>query len=159
MRNIRPALAALAALVLTLLPTSAHAHPSADLADPDALAAEVQRVLELAPGGVEIAPGKISWNDGEVVLTLEGSVSPDALADCDPNRYCAWTATSFTGSLFTFSACSTGGTTVSIPAGYTARSLANMRSTGYVTAGAYTVNAGNSVSSASGTITSMRCYS
>ncbi len=154
MRAIRPAAAVLAALTLTVVPTAAQAQSSPE---PDRFAAEVERILDLAPGGVEIAPGQIAWDGGDVVLVLEGAATPALLAQCVSGLYCAWSNTGYSGSFIAFSGCSVSGTPNSIP-GFTVRSIANKRSSGYVVAGSYVLSAGSSNSSVSG-VTSMTCYS
>lgn len=154
MRAIRPAAAVLAALVLTFVPTAAQAQSSPE---PDRFAAEVERILDLAPGGVEIAPGRISWDGGDVVLTLDGAVTPALVSQCTSGQYCAWSSTGYSGSFVAFSGCSVSGTLNIIP-GFTARSIANKRSSGYVVASSYILNAGSGYSSVSG-VTTMTCYS
>lgn len=84
---------------------------------------------------------------------------------CLTGRYCAWDATSYTGTKLSFSACSVGGTSSSLAAiGGLARSTANARTSGTVKA----VNSGSVIYSMpanigvpvnGATLTHLVCYS
>lgn len=131
----------------------------------DDLESRTAAILAAHPGGKEIAPGIISWNDGAVTLTLEGApISPRSVASCATGQYCAWSNTSYTGTKLTFTACSSGGTSSSLALlGGHARSTANARTSGHVDARAgsttiYTMSAGTGNPSNGVTLTALVCY-
>ncbi|WP_157981592.1 peptidase inhibitor family I36 protein [Protaetiibacter intestinalis] len=129
---------------------------ASELEAPNAAQAQIDRILEANPGGEQIAPGQISWDSGSVVLTLEEAVTPYVLSACASGRYCAWSSPAYAGTLLSFSSCSAAGTIST--AGFPIRSIANQRTSGHITAGSYSLSAGTSLTSISGTITSITCY-
>lgn len=130
-----------------------------------ALAGRVAAILATHPGGTEIEPGVVSWNHGEVVLTLEGAlVSPRDVASCRTGQYCAWSNTSYAGTKLTFTACSAGGTSSSLALlGGLARSTANARTSGHVNAvnGAsiiYSMSPNSGVPANGSSLSALVCY-
>ena len=151
---------AAATLSETLTPTPASSSPP----PVESLQARVDAALAAFPGGVQIADDSIAWEDGGVVLTLEGGSSAQSLGTCSPGSYCAWSQPSYSGSKLTFTACSLGGTSSSLaPLGTNARSLANARPSGTVKAkngSTVVLSLGPSVGipSNSATLTTMVCF-
>jgi hypothetical protein len=142
------------ALTLTLTPTLAYAEAvprEQDISD------TVLRLLEEFPGGTQVGPDQISWNDGAVILTLEGAVGKRALNSCASGRYCAWDSTNYTGNQVSFSSCSSTGSTTSVLPLTRVWSIANKRTSGHVVAGSYSLSAGISKPIVSG-VTSMTCF-
>lgn len=136
-RRRRFAVAALGGALVALL--SLIAGPSL-AASPNTLETRSATILAAHPGGEEIAPGILSWDDGDVVLTLEGAVSPQSIGTCSTGQYCAWSGTNYLGTKLAFTACSTSGTSSSLALlSGLARSTANARTSGTVDA----VNSGS----------------
>ncbi|MDM4764403.1 peptidase inhibitor family I36 protein [Galbitalea sp. SE-J8] len=131
MNRIKPALlAAIGALILLLIPTPASAETTT-------LQDQVDTILAQHPGGTQIASNAISWEDGEITLTLpaEGLIGALAVGTCETGRYCAFSGYSYTGTKLSFSACSIGGTSNSLGLlGNAPHSVANARSSGTVQA-------------------------
>ncbi|PZQ88944.1 MAG: hypothetical protein DI534_09155 [Leifsonia xyli] len=158
--RIRSAVTLLASVALVGLGVGpAFAAPDTDLE------AEVAAILAAYPGGTELQPGVISWDDGATVLTLEGAaVSQRDVASCRTGQYCAWSNTSYIGTKLTFTGCSVGGYPSSLALlGGLARSTANARSSGHVdaVAGVSTIysmpaNSGNPANGV--TLTALVCY-
>ena len=124
MNKIPPILATAALIALAILaPTSAHATG-------DTLQDRVDQVLEDYPGGTQIGAGEISWNGGEIVLTLAGGVSLASVGSCATGSFCAYTGTSLSGTRISFTNCT--GTNSVAPLGSPVRSFANARSAGTV---------------------------
>ncbi len=149
-------------VALTLV---AGASPAAQAADPsdDSLQARVEAVLAKSPGGTQIGPNEISWDGGQIVLTLEAAAAGAetfAVGSCATGAYCAYSGTYQSGSKLTFWACSTTVSTSAI--GY-ARTVTNARASGYVNAknsgGSVlaTVWAGGSLGSAPAGVTQLTC--
>ena len=121
-------------------------------------------ILAEHPGGEEIAPGVISWDNGAVVLTLADAASPDTVGTCATGQYCAWSGTSYTGTKLAFTACSSAGTSSSLSLlGGVVRSTANARSSGHVDAKngstlVYSMAAGTGHPTNSSTLTSLVCF-
>lgn len=90
----------------------------------------VDEVLAAYPGGTQVGEGEISWNDGEVVLTLAQGGSFRAVGSCSTGSFCAYTGTALSGARISFTNC-TGANSVS-PLGSPVRSFANARSSGTV---------------------------
>jgi hypothetical protein len=123
-----------ALLVLTAcIPLLITASPAA--ATPSPLQAEVERLLDLTPGGIQLDDRTISWDDGQVIVTVAAPTEmvARAIASCPTGYYCAWTASGYTGSSIWLASCSVGGSTNSLaPLGAAARSFANARTSGTV---------------------------
>lgn len=101
--------------------------------------ARIDQTLADHPGGTQTAWNEISWDDGEIILTLASetpSVNPHiallAVADCPSSRFCAYSAASYGGSRITFSTCTSNHSPSAL--GGPVRSLANSRSSGAVRA-------------------------
>jgi hypothetical protein len=112
----------LAALAI-LAPAAAHATG-------DPLQDRVDQVLEDYPGGTQTGAGEISWNDGDIVLTLKEGVSSRAVGSCSTGSFCAYTGNTLSGARISFSNCT--GTNSVAPLGSPVRSFANARSSGTV---------------------------
>ena len=158
----RFAAATFAAALVAMLSLTAGA---AIAAPPDQLEARTAAILAAHPGGEEIAPGILSWDDGAVVLTLDGAVSPQSIGTCLTGQYCAWSGTNYLGTKLAFTACSSSGTSSSLALlSGLARSTANARTSGTVNA----VNGGSVIYSMSAntgrpvngsTLSHLVCYS
>lgn len=155
------ALSLLFTLCLTATPAHAAEPPSSPLQQ------RVDEVLAKFPGGEQVAPNAVSWEKGAIVLELaEGTTAARALSGCTGGAYCAWSANGFSGSKMTFTACSSGGTLVSLaPLGAPGNmnSIANARGTGTVTAiygttVVYAVVAGVGVPAFAPLTTNLRCF-
>ena len=58
------------------------------------------------PGGTQIADDSISWQRGEMLMTLEGGSSARSIGTCVTGAYCAWSGINYTGSKLSFTSCS-----------------------------------------------------
>lgn len=103
--------------------------PAASATD-DSLQSRIDAVLEEFPGGVQIAPDQVSWESGEVILTLEGAATPFSVGNCATGAFCAYTGSSLSGTRLQFTNCS--GTNSVAPLGAPVRSVANARTSGSV---------------------------
>ena len=160
MKRLAPALALAVALVVGLSVPAAHAAPDNPLQE------RIDAVLKAFPGGTQVGDDSVSWQKGDILLTLEGGSSSSArsIGTCLTGTYCAWSGLSYTGSKLTFAACSAGGISNSLaPLATNARSLANARSSGTVKARngstvVYVLAASTGVPSNSATLTNMICF-
>lgn len=150
---------ALATLALLVSPAVAAA------AEPkESLSSRVEAILHEFPGGVEVAPGVIEWNDGATTLTLESSFTTRSIGSCATGQYCAWSNTFYSGTKLAFTSCSAGGTSSSLAAlGGSVRSTANARTSGTVNAvnsGAfvYAMAANSGKPSNAATLTHLVCF-
>lgn len=86
-------------------------------------------------GGEQTAWNEVSWDDGNVVLTLDTGavhqIAPFAIGGCDSGKYCAYSATLYSGRKLSFSTCPSTHTSFSALGG-PVRSVANSRSSGTV---------------------------
>ena len=159
----RTPLIAAAVLVFVSL-ASAPAGAAVVPPDAESLQARVNAVMEANPNGVQIADDSISWDDGAVVMTLEGGSNQRSIASCATGSYCAWSAIAYSGTKLSFTACSLFGSTSSLAAlGTNARSLANARTTGTVKVknGAtlvWNMAANTGIPSNTFTVTTMVCF-
>ncbi len=161
-------LAAPLLLALTLVPTAAHAAAPVD-SDRQAridLQTQVAEVLEEFPGGEQVGPRTISWDDGAILLELASPLfASRAIGTCPTGRYCAWSGSAFNGSQLSFGGCTSAGWLVSLAplaSSGGARSFANARSTGAImvlngSTTVYALSAGGSGVYMSAT-TGIRCY-
>lgn len=155
-------LAAMASVLLALGgPLAANAaEGGADIG----LQARVDAVLAEYPGGVQIGPNEVSWESGDVILTLapeNGDIASRAVGSCNSGSFCAYTGYSLSGSKLSFTSCTTHSTTVL----GAVRSVANARSSGSIKAKnsggtvLSTISAGSSVAYAPSNITQLACGS
>ena len=121
----RSAIGVLAAFALVFVAAPAHA----DTTDTQA---EVDRVIA-AHGGTQTAWNEVSWNDGETVLTIAATDGPGvfSVGPCAAGKYCVYSGAGYTGSILTFSSCTTGNSVAALPQ---VRSIANSRTAGTVRA-------------------------
>jgi hypothetical protein len=158
-----PLLAVAALVLVTLAPSPAIA--AAVPPDVESLQARVDAVMRANPDGAQIADDSIAWQDGEVVLTLEGGSNERSIATCSTGSYCAWSAVAYTGTKLSFTACSLAGSSSSLaPLGTNARSLANARASGTVKVknGAtpvWSIVASTGIPSNGSAVTTMVCFS
>jgi len=154
-------------LPLTLAPIADPAD-TADTARATSLQQRVDAVLEEFPGGEQIGPNAISWEDGAIVLELaDSSIAARAISTCATGSYCAWSYANYGGNKLSFTTCTSGGTIdVSLGTlGGTAKSLANARGSGTVTvlnalnSTVYSVPAGVGVPSYGLAASKLRCFS
>ena len=155
-------------VALLVLASLTPAAATAAVAPPDAaesLQARVDAVMEANPRGVQISDDSIAWEDGTIVMTLEGGSNQKTIGTCSNGSYCAWAALAYTGSKLSFTACSLGGTSSSLAAlGTNARSLANARSSGTVKVRnggtlVWNMAASTGIPSNTFTVTTMVCFS
>jgi hypothetical protein len=162
MRRIPLMAAAALVAVIALSPGTANAAVAPP--DGESLQARVDAVMKANPGGVQIADDSIAWEDGQVVVTLEGGSNQRSIGSCSTGSYCAWSSTSYTGTKLSFTACSLAGTSSSIaPLGTNARSLANARTSGTIKVknGAtlvWNMAANTGIPSNTFTVTTMVCF-
>lgn len=122
----------------------------------------VYEILAANPGGTIIDEHTISWENGTVVLTLEGGRNARAVGSCATGAFCAYNSPGLTGSKLTFTSCDTTQSTAPLGA---VRSIANARSGGSVhgqsssNANLVTVPANSSSSPAPTGVVKLRCVS
>lgn len=122
---------------IALLATSV-AGPTAAATGTGNMQERVEAVLAENPGGTQIGWNEISWDDGDVILTLAPSASPSgvtafaAVGGCTAGRFCAYSQSSYGGDKITFSTC-TSSHSVSALSG-PVRSMANSRTSGTIRA-------------------------
>ena len=120
----------IALVALLIAPGSARAE---EVDRPDGTLSVQQRIdeaMQARPGGIQFSATEISWDDGAVVLTVDGGVGPHAIGSCATGAFCAWDGANLTGSKLSFTSCGTHST-----AGLSVvRSIANARSSGSVKA-------------------------
>ncbi|MBW9111301.1 hypothetical protein [Microbacterium ureisolvens] len=124
MNKIRPI------LVTVVLAALAFSAPTAAHATSDSLQDRIDQVLEDYPGGTQTGSREISWNDGEIILTLAEGASLFAVGSCSTGSFCAYSGTSLSGARISFTNCT--GTNSVAPLGSPVRSFANARSSGTV---------------------------
>lgn len=155
------ALSLLLALGLTAAPAHAAEPPSTPLQK------RVDEVLAKFPGGEQITPNAVSWEKGAIVLELaDETTAARSVGSCATGAYCAWSNYNYAGSKLTFTACSSGGTMVSLaPLGApgAAKSFASARGTGTVkvingTTVLAAVAAGSGLPWFTATSTNLRCF-
>jgi len=123
------------------------------------------RVIETLrnnPGGVQTAWNEISWENGDIVLTLSselGHLSPLAIPNCPAGQFCAFSGSNYSGSKVAFSTCLSNHSVATL--GAPVLSIANNRSSGNVkglnnSTVVITVPF-NTGANTSGTITSLSC--
>lgn len=119
--------------VTVLLSLVAPFAASADEPASDALQQRIDSILTQYPGGMQTAANEVSWDDGDIVLTLDSGngIGPLAVGSCETGKYCAYSGIGLSGSKITFTTC---GTTQSTSPIGTVRSLANARSSGRIEA-------------------------
>ena len=158
MKTVKLVAAAVVAFALLVPASAAGAQPG------DSLTVRVADVLEKFPGGVEVAPGVIEWDEGAITLTLESDFNARSIGTCATGQYCAWTGTFYSGTKVAFTSCSAGGTSSSLATlGAAARSTANARTTGTVNAVnsgtlVYTMAANTGKTSTAATLTHLVCF-
>ncbi|MFF2276797.1 peptidase inhibitor family I36 protein [Agromyces sp. NPDC058126] len=105
--------------------------PAASAAPVDEMQSRIDKVLEDFPGGVQISPNEVAWDDGATVLTLEDStaVSAFSVGSCPAGSFCAYSYAGYVGSRLTFTSCTASNSVA--PLG-TVRSIANSRASGTV---------------------------
>lgn len=151
------------AVALGLIGASLFVSSAAQAAPGDAAATDLQNrideIIEDYPGGTQIGPNGISWDDGDMLLTLEApEIGVQAVGSCATGSFCAYSGTSLTGSKLSYSSCTTHST-----AGISVHSIANARGSGTVQAKnssnsvLASVGAGKRLNSAPGGISKLSC--
>lgn len=136
MSKIHPVIATLALLGLAILtPTPADAAG-------DGMQERIDAVMARYPGGVQTGSGEISWENGEVILTLPGGTAK-AVGSCASGSFCAYTGSNLSGARISFTNCA--GSNSVAPLGSAVRSFANGRPSGTV----YAYNGATAVASTS----------
>lgn len=155
----RPLAAAILTALLVSAPAAANASESTGSSE---LQQRIDETLRLNPGGTQVSANQIQWDGGSMELTLV-SDNARSIGSCATGSFCVYSGTSLTGSKLAFTSCDT---TVSTNAlGGAVRSLANARSSGYITGknsagGVLTqLNAGATNASAVSGITQVKCVS
>lgn len=133
MKRIPLAIAAVALLFTAWTSTAAWA---------DAGQSEMQSRIDAAlagqPGGIQIGWNEISWDDGDVVLTLApastsgGAGRRAAIGGCASGKFCAYNQTGYRGDKITYSACTSSHSVAGLAGAV--RSIANSRTSGTVRA-------------------------
>ncbi|MCT1478370.1 hypothetical protein [Microbacterium sp. p3-SID336] len=127
MRRTRATIGALVGLMLVLtgVPTVASAGTGQDERD-----SQTAQLLEEVPGGELVAPGHIVWPELDMEFTAAGAnttLSARSVGSCATGRICAYTAYGLSGSILSWGTCGS----IAIPSTFTARSVANARTSGY----------------------------
>ena len=93
----------------------------------------IDSVLANYPGGIQTGWNEVSWDDGDVVLTVAlGDVhARAAVGTCANGKHCVYSSPGLLGSKLTFSTCSNQSVSA---LGGPVKSVANARSSGTVTA-------------------------
>ncbi|MFD5225406.1 peptidase inhibitor family I36 protein [Microbacterium sp. NPDC058342] len=144
MRHARAAIAAIAlALIALLTPTVA----SAAEQETSPMQERVDEVIDEF-GGEQIDWNEVSWDDGDIVLTLDpdlnlsttgkttksvGVTATASKEDCASGKYCLYSRAFYDGNKLTFSACPATHTSFS-KLGGAPRSIMNDRASGKVRA-------------------------
>ena len=157
MKKRLPITASLVPLMAALIAPVAHGET--DIQDVQ-LDEQISQVLRDFPGGVRTAANEVTWNGGDVVLTIATSTSASqrAVGTCADGKFCAYGSSGLSGSKLTFSSCTASNSTAPIGR---VRSFANARGSGTV----YAYNGSTSVDSVgagswkntSATITRLGC--
>lgn len=95
----------------------------------------IAEVMQEYPGGTQISRNEVSWDNGNVVLTLrsqDDTVSPTNVGNCETGKFCAYSGTGYTGSSISFSTCTSSHSVAQL--GTAVRSIANARTSGQVQA-------------------------
>ena len=151
------------AIVLVLMGLGA----SPAVSDPtgsDTLQTQIDDVLAHYPGGIQISPTTISWEDGAILLTFPAPYGR-AIGSCATGSYCAFSGSSYSGTRLAFTGCSATTTSNSLSSlGSSVRSVANARTSGTVRAmdGAtvvHTLSANTGVVSNASSLTALSCTS
>lgn len=122
-------IALVAAIPLLIAAAPAQAAPASSAQ------AEIDRLLDLTPGGTQLDDRTVSWNDGAVIVRVDLPSDPAAraIASCPTGYYCAWAKSGYGGNTIWFTSCSVGGSSNSLaPLGAAARSFANACTSGTV---------------------------
>lgn len=105
-------------------------------ADPGVMQDRVDAAMAANPGGVQTDWNEVTWDGGDVVLTLapEGDGGDDpaaraAVGSCANGTYCVYSSPNLGGSKLTFVSCTSHGVS---SLGGPVRSVANGRSSGNV---------------------------
>lgn len=133
--TVRRAFGTLTTLAVTALftmaaPFAASASPVESAAA--ALQQRVDSILAEYPGGVQTGANVVSWDNGDIVLTLDTAINGIvllAVGSCETGKYCAYSGIGLTGSKITFTTCDITHSTSPIG---TVRSIANARSSGRI---------------------------
>lgn len=148
-------LATMAALLL--IGGTASASAAEPESDEDQL---IRAMLAEVPGGIVVDETHVVWPrlDMELIVRPHTAAFARTVGTCATGRICAYNALSLGGSALTFSACSTH----TVPSSFSAKSLANARTSGYVEGRSgstvvATVYAG-SWANVPGGLTTIRCY-
>ncbi|WP_448389856.1 peptidase inhibitor family I36 protein [Microbacterium aurum] len=79
-------------------------------AEDSGLQDRVDAVLAEFPGGTQTKANEISWDGGQMILTLatgDDSFAARAVGSCATGYYCAYSGYNLSGSKLSFSACNT----------------------------------------------------
>lgn len=122
----------------------------------------VYDILAANPGGTIIDERTISWQNGTIVLTLEGGRSARAVGSCATGSFCAFNGANLGGSRLAFSSCDATFSTAQLFGGV--KSVANARSGGNVkgqnsSSTTLMTVAANSSANAPGGVVKLNCVS
>lgn len=100
----------------------------------DSMDERVAAVMEENPGGTRIGWNEVTWEGGDVVLTLSATTdaAAKAVGGCTSGRFCAYSLPGYLGNKLTFSTCTSNHSVSAL--GGAVRSIANSRSSGTVKA-------------------------
>lgn len=107
------------ATILLLLPSTAHASPVDEA---------IVQALDEHPGGVQTAWNEVSWDDGDVTLTIAPRsllATFSSFGRCDRGAFCIFSGYGGVGKKVTYRSCGTYSTSV---LGQPVRSIVNSRS-------------------------------
>ena len=125
-------LIAAAALLLAIAPNSAAvASGNSDMQS------RIDKVMGAHPNGTQISWNEVSWDGGDVILTLApetstGTATLAAVGGCASGSFCAYSLTNYAGNKLTFSTCVNIHSVSAL--GSPVRSIANSRSSGSIKA-------------------------
>jgi len=98
---------------------------------PDPVQEYVDAAMLAEPGGTQIGPGIVEWDNGAAILTvrdLDGTNLRRAVGSCATGSICVYGSTSLAGARLAFTTCSTFSTA---GLGAVVKSMANARNSGY----------------------------
>ncbi|QNA92806.1 MULTISPECIES: hypothetical protein [unclassified Microbacterium] len=153
----RTTVLATALLGIAMILGSAPAYAAADA--PRDVDPQIAAVLEEVPGGIVIDSTHAVWPklDMELSVPSASDLAARSVGSCATGRICAYNASSLGGGVLSFGTCAVH----TIPSSFTAKSVANARSGGYVqvrngSTVLKSVNAGT-WANVTGTVTNLRC--
>ncbi|WGD36583.1 hypothetical protein [Lysinibacter sp. HNR] len=135
MKKVLTAISSLAAaLGLALLPSTpvlALPHITFSTTTHTESQQEINRIMEMNPGGVQTAWNEVSWDNGEIVLTLAERNTRSAQFGCGSGLYCVYAEPAAQGMRINFSTCKKNNSVTVLPS---VRSIVNATANRTITA-------------------------